>query len=103
MRKFLLDDIRTLPDIDCLCRTPQAAYVSLELEYFDVYFFDHHLGEVKPGTEGGDVLKWALENNHINPRASIFLVSPDAVGKEKMRNILLDHGWFNRGIEYVKG
>ena len=103
MRRFLLDDIRTLPDIDCLCRTPEAAYISLELENFDVYIFDHDLGEVKPGTEGGDVLRWALQNNHINPKASIFLITQNPVGREKMQNILKDNGWYNRGAEYVKG
>jgi len=103
MRRFLLDDIRTIDYIDVTCRTPQDAYIVLEKEWFDVYMFDHDLGEVKPGTTGYDVLKWALTYNHLNPKASIFLVTNNPVGREQMKNLLKDFGYYNKGIEYVKG
>jgi hypothetical protein len=103
MKRFLLDDIRNISGIDCLCRTATEAYIALEKEMFDVYIFDHDLGEVKPGTEGGDVLRWALQNEYINPKGSVFLITQNPVGRDKMRNILVDHGWYNKGLEYVKG
>lgn len=102
MKRFLLDDIRTLPDIDTLCRTPQDAYNVLDNEYFDVYIFDHDLGEVHPGTTGYDVLRWALEQNKIEDSASIFLITNNPVGRDNMIAMLKSHGWWNKGQEYVK-
>lgn len=103
MRRFLLDDLRVMPDMDVVARTPVEAFVALDNDKaFNVYVFDHDLGEVKPGTTGYDVLKWALENDKLNEKASIYFCTSNPVGRANMEGQLLTHGWFRKGQEWVK-
>ena len=102
MKRFLLDDIRVIEDVDVTCRSARQAMPVLEKEMFDVYFFDHDLGSTKPGTSGYDVLKWALENDLLNPEGSVFLVTSNPVGRQNMENQLFTYGYRKRGTEYVK-
>ena len=102
MKRFLLDDLRVIADIHTTCRTAVQGFKTLETEEFDVYFFDHDLGEVRPGTTGLDVLRWALQENKLKEGSSVFLVTQNPVGRKNMEDQLFTFGWRKRGIEYVR-
>ena len=91
MRRILIDDLREI-EAEVVCKTAKAAYKELEKGIFDIYYFDHDLGSTKPGTSGYDVLTWALENEKIPAGAIVYLVSNNPVGKQRMRDALLNHG-----------
>ncbi len=101
-RTFLLDDLRTHIPADVICRTASAAFSTLGGATFDVYYFDHDLGSVKPGTTGYDVLKWALENRLIPIGAIVILVSQNPVGKQNMINQLTTYGFTRQGQHFIR-
>jgi CheY-like chemotaxis protein len=102
MKRFLLGDIKTIEDIHTTCRTALEAYKILDKQWFDVYIFDHDLGETQPGTSGYDVLKWLLEQGFINPNAGIFLIASNPVGRKNMEELLKSCNYYKRGIEWIR-
>ena len=104
MKSFLLDDIKTPPDCEVICRTAADAYITLEKEQgFIVYYFDHDLGSSKPGASGYDVLRWALENEALNKEAIIFIITDNPVGRQNMSNLLLSFNYRCIGRAVVPG
>ncbi len=103
MKRFLLDDIRNIDDVQVVCRRAIEAFKVLEKEGFDVYIFDHDLGDTKPGTSGYDVLKWALEQGKLKEDATIILATSNPVGRLNMGYLLSDYGYTQSGIVWNKG
>ena len=102
MRKFLLDDLRDIK-ANVICRTASAAFVALEKhDPFDLYYFDHDLGETKPGTSGYDVLNWALDNKLIPMGAQVVLVTQNPVGRNNMAAALITNGFSRLGQNFIR-
>ena len=98
MKSILIDDLRQIT-ATVVCRDPISAFKALEESTFDEYIFDHDLGYTAPGSSGYDILKWALAQGRINLNARIILVTDNVIGRQRMENLLRDHG-FSRNLFY---
>lgn len=86
---FWIDDVKT-PDfyVDLICRN---GLLALSLLYYlkvsDLYI-DHDLGE---GINGAEILKELFIAKHKDDLPeTIFIISNNPVGRDNMRNIILD-------------
>jgi len=91
---LLVDDERDL-NCDIIARNGKVAIELLPKFSWDVVMLDHDLGQDVSGT---DVVNFMMQNN-IKPKI-VYLISMNPVGRERMKNILLDNGYV---YEYKKG
>ena len=89
---ILIDDIRNLPDMDIILRTPKAA--QLFINGFDatnhVLFMDNDLGD-PDDLEGHHILSMMLEFGQ-RPK-TVVLVTSNIIAKDKMMYNLCDNGY----------
>ena len=86
--KLLIDDTRDI-SYDVIARTFNAGLKMLLIGGWECICFDHDLGM---GKTGYDLLKLAINNNLVND-AIIQLVSSNPVGRNRMKNLLLDNNY----------
>ncbi len=92
MKYFILNNTAEVSDAT-ICRTAVCAYQTLEVETFDVYYFESDLGETMPGTSGYEVLKWAVMANKIPIGAKVILTTNNFVSRYNMASLLTSNGF----------
>jgi len=88
---LLIDDKRDL-GCDVIARTPVAGKMLLALGGWECLCIDHDLGAEESGY---DIIKWGLQNGFIPKWVQI--VSSNPVGRENIKNILIDHLYTTSG------
>jgi len=96
---LIIDDQKDL-GCDVIARTAEAGRAILTCMgfKFDCLCIDHDLGGKETGL---DVLKYGIESETLPEH--IQLVTHNPVGRENMKNFLLDNGYFSvNGIDFMK-
>lgn len=99
---LLIDDMRSLPGVEVIARTPKAARKMLSLGGWTNVIFDHDLGyldeESKIAETGYDILKWAIEERLLPDK--IELITSNPVGRENMAAALVADGYIRRNVVF---
>ncbi|WDR22170.1 hypothetical protein PJM41_0085 [Salmonella phage vB_SenS_UTK0009] len=88
---ILIDDVRNLNGMDIIIRTPEAALKFLENNDTSGHFVYMDNDLAVDGMEGYQILRLLLELGQ-RPK-KVVLVTSNPVGRENMRNDLLDEGY----------
>jgi len=87
--RLLIDDIRSIENVDVTVRSYDAGIDNLKTRKFDHVIIDHDLGYDKTGY---DILKWC-EINKIWPE-TVELITSNPVGRENMERVLISNNYF---------
>jgi len=87
---LLIDDIRSLRNIDAIVRDPELAKRMLENFEWEGIIFDHDFGENL--VDGYKLLTYMLITLNKRPKY-VQLITDNPVGRSKMENTLVDFGY----------
>ena len=93
--RLLIDDFRTMTEVDHTARTARDGQEFLKKNYVTHLYIDHDLGGL---ITGYDIINWALYVDLCPP--NVMILSDNPVGRDNIVRALVNHGYERKGHWY---